>query len=268
MKPSVCIYAKPGLPHQQELASSFLLGLRKHGIDAGVYPPGQAPRTDVVVCWGWAVRKSLGERKDQRFLIAEAGYFDNPEPRLRWVSLGWDGLNGRADFRNENSPVDRWQKIGVPMRRWRQTGDSIVLIGQTPGDQALAAINLEVWLKSTIEAIKAACPGQPILYKPHPRLGGEHGLKGISETIGGTIQEAAENAFGFVTFNSTSAVESVLAGIPTVAMDQGSMAWAVTSHEIGEWVRPARKQWCYDLAYSQWSHTEIQSGSAWAHLWD
>ncbi len=268
MKPSVCITARPGMAHQQDFAISFRHGLQKHGIDAGIYAVGLAPRADVGVCWGWAVRRKLPSRPGQRFIIAEAGYFDNPWPRLSKVSLGWDGLNGRADFRNENSPAARWQINGVPMRRWRQTGDAIVLIGQMPGDEAVAAIGLEAWLKQAIQAITERCPGHPILYKPHPRLGGEHGLKGLSGTIGGTIQEAAENAFGFVTFNSTSAVESVLAGIPTVAMDEGSMAWAVTSHEIGEWVRPARKQWCYDLAYSQWSHTEIQSGSAWAHLWD
>ena len=44
--------------------------------------------------------------------MIENSYLNNVQSKKGkvWLSHGWNGLNGRADFCNENSPNDRWNK--------------------------------------------------------------------------------------------------------------------------------------------------------------
>jgi len=80
------------------------------------------------------------------------------------------------------------------------------------------------------------------------------------------IEKDLEAARYAVTFNSNSGVDAALAGVPVVAMDEGSMAWQVAGHRIGEIVFPDREKWAHDLAFAQWDVEEITSGEAWEHL--
>jgi len=58
-----------------------------------------------------------------------------------------------------------------------------------------------------------------------------------------------------------------MAGIPTVAMHEGSMAWAVASHSLDEPVfKGDRDAWGACLAYAQWLPEELESGVFWEHL--
>lgn len=71
-----------------------------------------------------------------------------------------------------------------------------------------------------------------------------------------------------VTLNSSIGVESVLTGIPTVTMDEGAMAWKVSSHDANESLTPDRRRWLHWLAWTQWSHDEIESGHPIKHLFE
>ncbi|MDP0495697.1 MAG: hypothetical protein Q7Q73_05765, partial [Verrucomicrobiota bacterium JB024] len=68
-----------------------------------------------------------------------------------------------------------------------------------------------------------------------------------------------------VTISSNSGVLSVLSGIPTVALDDRSMAWGVTARDY-EAVTPDRTQWAHHLAWKQWTRDEIANGDAWDAL--
>lgn len=95
-----------------------------------------------------------------------------------------------------------------------------------------------------------------------------YGVRGV-DLSRGSFADDLENARLVVTFNSNSAVESVIAGVPAIAMDMGSMAWPVTAHmleDVNSPVRCDRTQWAHDLAYTQWNLDEMRSGEAWAHL--
>jgi hypothetical protein len=83
------------------------------------------------------------------------------------------------------------------------------------------------------------------------------------------IEEDFKNAWAVVTFNSNSAVESVIAGIPSFVDDHGSMAFEVSNRNLiylDDPKTPEREQWAYNLAYCQWTHEEMRSGETWAHL--
>jgi len=66
-----------------------------------------------------------------------------------------------------------------------------------------------------------------------------------------------------VTLNSSVAIDTVLAGIPTLTMDEAAMAWDVTGHEPDEIVTPDRSEWLHWLAWTQWTHDEIKEGTPW-----
>ena len=49
-----------------------------------------------------------------RTVIIDSGYVKRGDGPDDYYSVGIDGLNGRADFKNKNSPDDRWTKLDVP----------------------------------------------------------------------------------------------------------------------------------------------------------
>jgi hypothetical protein len=69
-----------------------------------------------------------------------------------------------------------------------------------------------------------------------------------------------------VTWNSNTAVEAILSGIPAVARDEGSMAWDVAGHSLSVPPRINRMAWAHALAWKQWGKAEMMSGYCWEHV--
>lgn len=243
-----------GMNHQGEWAARMSDGLRRHDVPHVLRRVGEAVETDVAVCWGWRIGGRLRDQgKD--VLVAERGYVGD---RFHWTSLGWNGLNGRADFRNKGMDGDRWRRhFADLMRRWTDREGPTVIMGQVPNDTALAGVNYQAWLNETA----AALPGA--LFRPHPRAPKVRCGLPLAE---GSLDEVLEKAGRVVAYNSNSATDAVLAGVPTVAIDRGAMTWAVTGHEIDDTRRPDRTQWANDIAWTQWAPEEISRGDAWEHI--
>src|SRR5690606_8866320 len=123
--------------------------------------------------------------------------------------------------------------------------------------------NMAPWYAEAVRQAQAAY-GLPVKFRPHPRAvaKGYQQRPSNAEPSTGSLAEALADAHVAVTWNSNSAVDAVLAGVPTVAVDAGSMAWDVAAHSIGTIVRPDRSNWMVRLAWSQWSLDEIASGAA------
>jgi hypothetical protein len=83
------------------------------------------------------------------------------------------------------------------------------------------------------------------------------------------LAEDLAEAHAVVTFNSNTAVDALLNGIPVFAHDQGSMCWPVANKSlisVDVPNKPDRSQWLSDFAYAQWTPEEMRSGRAWQHL--
>jgi hypothetical protein len=108
----------------------------------------------------------------------------------------------------------------------------------------------------------------PVKFRPHPKAiekGFRHAPIG-TQPCAGTLGDALDRAAVAVTWNSNAGVDAVLAGVPLVTMDDGSMAREVSSHRIGALARPDRTAWAHRLAWKQWTIAEIMSGAALEHL--
>jgi len=228
----------------------------------GTYAPARA-----CVLWGTRYLKELKQRYPVQYIL-EAGYFRD---RLAYYSLGIGGLNGRADFNNQDRPSDRWLMHGVPRQPWKDRGQGkyVLVIGQVPGDMATRGVNLQQWYDSIIDAIRLHT-NLPIYYRAHPqalRSQPSNGKCLVMPNI--DLKDALADAAYVVTYNSNTGVEAAIAGVPVYTQDPGAMAWPIAAHTLESLFNfgfPDRSQWLYNLAYCQWSADELADGTAWGHI--
>lgn len=245
--------AKHQLDHQKALAD----GLKARGIGSVLSGSESHVETDLVACWGWRVGKRLRDR-GHNVLVMERGYIGD---RFAYTSLGWNGLNGFARFPEYALDRTRFDRLNITVKPWKKWGDYALILGQVPQDASLRGRDLVPWYSDIARDIITEYQ-IPVSFRPHPDLA----KKGLSQDIKnadvsrGTLDEALEKAAFSICFNSNSSVDSVIAGVPCIVADRGSMAYEVCSTDLDRLYRPDRTEWLYRLAYKQWTIDEIQSG--------
>lgn len=251
---SVAVYTRSVMAHQSHWHDACIAGLNRHGIKADHRATGDWVESDVAVVWGEKARLAASPYA-RRVLVVERGFFGS---RMLNASMGWDGLNGRADFNNQNSEPDRWKQHGVPVMDWHG-GDYVLLLGQVPGDMSHAHTDLNQFYRDALLNHMS----KRVVFRPHPL--GSVAPDGCEVDAQSSLYDALAGAMLAVTLNSNSGVDAVLSGTPLAAVDIGSMAWDVSSHNH-TLTTPDRTQWLNNLAYCQWNEAEVRSGEAWAHL--
>lgn len=230
----------------------------------GVYKsrvPASYPRGDIF-------RRQRYNNRD--VIVLETGYVNRGDGEDNHYAAGFNGLNGRADFRNKGMPGDRSTKLremhALNCRRWREDGEHVLLCGQVPWDAAVDHVDHISWLHHAGKMIRKKTD-RPVRFRPHPLAR----IPNMPHTEYSTAPLAEDliNAHAVVTFNSNSGVEAAIAGVPVFAFDLGSMATLVANirwDQLTYPVMPERDQWLDDLAYTQWTPAEMAQGLAWKHL--
>lgn len=250
------------MAHHVTHAHALTLGLERHGIHACTITPQQVTDADVIACWGWRVAAPYAAA-GKRVLVMEHGYIGD---RKVWTSMGWNGLNGRATFAQAKDGRRFWDLHGDRMQPWNPQGEYALLIGQVEGDSSLNGMPFQPWAyRMCARAAKEF--GLPVKFRPHPVAieFGQVYTTGCDQHRG-SLTDALAGAAVVITYNSNTAVESVLAGKPTIAFDRGSMAWDVTAHGWRILAEPDRNTWAQALAWKQFTIEEIRDGSAWEHV--
>lgn len=248
--------------HQSRWMYAALQGFKRHGISPLYENVSRPILCDLAVVWG--VRKNNvleAQRKHGKdFLVLERGYFDD---RFSFTSAGFNGLNREAEFYNKGKGHKRWDKFGVQVKPWKIGGKQIIIAGQVQGDMSCHGLDLKKWYGSLIDRIRARGIESPIVFKPHPLARIDSCPKGLPKV------DTFKDAKWVLAFNSNSLVDMALAGVPCIGFDDKTMAWDVIGHGMEgmkEWVPGDRTQWCYDLAWTQWSLKEFEKGDVWDHL--
>lgn len=244
----------------------FASGLKRHGITTEMRAASRYRPCDLAVMWAHKQPQVIAEqrRHGRDYLVMERGYFGD---RFAMTSLGFNGLNGHAEFHNASSPSDRWSRYGVPVHEWRDGGDYVLIMGQVPTDASLKTCpNYRRWVGEAARKAKEFY-GLPVKFRQHPHPAASSFRPEGLTILGGTLEQSLANAAAAIVWNSNSGVDAGLAGVPVIACDRGSMAWPIATHAIGQaLVRPDRSQWLNDLGYCQWTEDEIATGVAWDHL--
>lgn len=236
------IHCEPSSPWQPRRAEYFAEGFRRIGLPYRVTNSRQRFYEGFPILLGTTFWRDI-ERDGGQYLLVDRCSFGDTE---RFVSLVWNAHGRRGDHRvPHNFDGSRWQKYGVPMKPW-QTGSRIIVCGQTE-TYSPRHRSIDTWLQ-----------GVPATHlRPHPAAYGPAHLP--------IARDWSDCALA-VTLNSSVGVQSVLEGVPTVTMDEGAMAWDVTSHHWGETKTPDRQRWAEWLAWTQWTDDEIREGTPWASL--
>ncbi len=258
--------------HQQSHGAAIKAGLEVHGIECEFTDGDRVDVTaDFHVTWGaehkrprifeWSAENNLP------VLVMERAYLPD---RLEYTSMGWNGLNNRATFpecRDDGARFrSHWPNLLKP---WRTIGERgyVLICGQVPGDASVKNVNLAEWAQTVVDIA-----WDDLLFRPHPVLIERKATirrpKGVKISTAETLEEDLAGAKLCVTYNSNSGVEAVLAGVPTVAFDEGSMAWPMACHGALNALRPNRDEWAHNLAFSQWTLDEIANGTAWYFVKD
>lgn len=246
--------------HQKEvaeaLAESFSVFNENHDIE---FVDDLSPRdTDLAVIWGVRKHKIINNQRarGKPYLVMERGYFLD---RFVYTSLGFNGLNGRANFMNQGLLPFRWNEhfshLMQPVRK--NNSNTVVIIGQTPGDMSHAHVDIEPWYKKMELYLRR--DNFNVEFRPHPNV----------EAPKETLDQMFKRVRGVVTFSSNTGVDAVLAGVPTIACDPTSMIFQLVGSSldtIRNQVVPDRTQWANELAYTQWTLEEIASGQPWSNL--
>lgn len=241
-----------------ETLDAFTKGLQHLGVDHFTAP--EYVPCDVAVVWGVTSAKFFDKtayRDEVRAanpntIVLERGFIK----RDKYYAAGWGDVAGRADFCNEASPADRWKRLKTPLaKNWVSGGEYILVLGQIPWDTSVQHIDYSRWLCDTIDVLRKT--ESLIVLRNHPLLPVPFGpFEGVYMS-GSSLTEDLASASDVITFNSTSAVDASLVGVPVFAADSKCMACGGDQD---------RKQWAHDIAYTQWKLREMEKGLAFKHL--
>jgi hypothetical protein len=252
--------------HQLSTAEALQTGMRLHGDEADIIEGGinseEAKQYDAVGTWGWRRGESY-RMSGMNVLIMERAYIAD---RFTWVSLGWNGLNGRAKFPVNTNP-SRWEKFHQHLMSplWVNRKGYALLMGQVPSDTACRGVHIPTFMEQQCRILINR--GWTVKFRQHPRSPFFQVPQAEHLPTTNTISQDLLGASLVVTYNSNSAVDAVLAGIPTIAYDAGSMAWDVTGHSVESGpVMPDRSDWAHRIAWKQWLPEEITNGIAWPYV--
>lgn len=171
---------------------------------------------------------------------------------------------------------------------WKDhTKGNILLLLQLPGDASLRGQRMSEWLIDTVQTIRRIT-ARTISIRFHPAMSD----KGRNELIGEispmlfenykniiwqdgiskTLKQDLAKAGICISYSSGSSVDAVLQGVPCITIDEGNLAYSISSHRIADITNPllvSRSQidsWLIRLANSQWSENEMSAGLVWNHI--
>src|SRR5262245_60729665 len=238
-------------------------GLERHGITVAVMGHDQPDPADFAVVWGAPTRHPQLAIAAPHLLVMERAHLPD---RMRNTSIGWDGLGRGGRYPVADDGGARWrERYSHLLEPWKRGGFYALLLGQVEDDAAVRGLDFAQWAQQQTDALIAR--GYSVVFRKHP-LAARDQSKPVGSTLSRqTLRDDLAQAAVAVTYNSTAGVEAVLAGVPTVTLDQGAMAWPVAGHGLNErQVRPNRERWCWDMAWTQWTLDEIAAGDAWERL--
>lgn len=190
---------------------------------------------------------------------------------------------------DRNTEKQRLEDLGIAWDSWKHNKKNghIVLALQLPGDASLRGIDIHEWAFNTIVELRRHTE-RAIVVRSHPlhsiKAAPEHqqlvgrivlsGIKDVSYSNGAVTpwSDDLQDAYCSVTYTSGLAIDSIIAGIPTIACDPGNFASQISNKFLSdvENLKPPAvatvRAWLARLTACQWSVDEMQDGTCWQHI--
>ena len=203
------------------------------------------------------------------FYFIDTGYFGNQRYHLNpmgskfWHRIVKNDLqHGREIIER---PDDRWRRLAMNIEPWKKPGSKILIAKPDEKPMKFYDMDLENWLEETIATIKQ--------YTDRPIVVRERVKSRNDRIITNTLKEALQDdVHCLVTFNSNSATESILCGVPAFTLAPQQAAMPVPEQDLSKIDTPYYpdmdkiRAWVNHLAYCQFHINELKDGTAWRIL--
>lgn len=191
------------------------------------------------------------------YIYVDHSYFSQHRVNVHNINSGYFRMvkNGRYVHDTPDYTSDRFDKLDIDVKDWRTSGEHIVVAPMSSFVAKLNGWNPSQWLETVVQTLREHTD-RKIVIKPKD-----------SDV---PLAEVLQDAHAFVTFDSHSAIDAVLAGIPAYSMPDSSVAPVANFNlsTIEEPEMPDRQQWLNNLAYMQFTIDEILNGEAKSILQD
>lgn len=150
-------------------------------------------------------------------------------------------------------PSDRWKNLEIDIKPWRRKGDHVLICPMSYNMAVHLNMDPKEWLQSVVLNV-CKYTRRPIIIKP--------------KSSDMTLDEALLDCHAIIGYDTNALIDAVLAGTPAFNMGNSAVA-EVALQDLSQIESPAypdRKQWCYNLAYNQFTLDEFRDGTAWRLL--
>lgn len=211
-----------------------------------------------VVLRGITKRKQMAACREQErdFYYIDTGYFGNARKKLyhRITKNSMQNVGPVID-----RPADRYDATGISLTKFRG-GSKILICPPSAKVMVYYNLDLEEWMKETIETIKKYSDREIVIRLKKPRSERIH-----NDTMAMAL---SQDIHCMVTFNSIAATEALLLGKPAFTLGPNA-AQSLCLSDLSKIEKPyiptldEVHRWACHLAYSQFTENEMRTGVAW-----
>lgn len=236
----------------------FCDGLRAAGYDLTQDAAHQPKPDDVLIVWnrhgshdGHARRF---ETNGARVIVAENAWIGKDASGHKLYAMCLGHHSGRGTWRVGEE--DRWEKLGIPLKPWRERGEHIlVLAARGIGERGLAQPRgWEIEVAGRLRGITK----RPVRIRLHPGIK----LK-LKDAVLPSLEPDLTNCFAAVTWASGAGIKAIVAGVPVFHELPGWIGEAAARYGIEDIERPFvgdRLPMLRRMAWAQWTADEIGTG--------
>lgn len=265
-------------PQERILARAFIDGMACHGDAGEIVDPSETPyaKCDVAAFWGVKSRDCFHAHKKARVqvLMLDKGYI---RPKLpvpvrdyQYCRVAVGAHHPTRYLMSMDCPADRFLRLGIEIQPWRADGDHVVIAGSSEKYHRFHGLDHPtLWAKVVVKELGDA---RPIVYRPKPSWKNKRPIAGTVYSVETPrIDFDLPGAWAMVTHGSNSCFEALVSGIPSIVLGDG-ITRPISSTSLNEIAAPRlaaeheRKTLLSNLAYCQWTVSELRSGAAWPHI--
>jgi hypothetical protein len=255
-----------GNKRARHVARSMAAGLHRCGVPYVERSQFRGVEADVAVAYGWVHEPifSAYRAAGAHYLFWDLGYWGRrpkgaPEDGYHRLAVDdWD----TAAHMQRKCPWDRFQRLGLTIGDGPREDRDVLVAGMSPKAAMTHGYDYGQWERQACTVLARICPGVPVVTRPKPNK------RAIPQV---TIEQMLQTARLLVTHHSNAAIDALLLGVPVYAVKGvGRLASSdvldadAVKHPY-ELDRLARLRLLADVAYAQWTPTEMCSGEAWQH---
>ena len=159
----------------------------------------------------------------------------------------------------------RFQRMGISLPKKRLFGSKIIIAAPDEKPCRAYGIELENWISTTVDTLKKYSDREIII---------RHREKNRSNRMLHNSLKSVlhDDVHALVTFNSNSATESILCGVPAFVLSPSHAAGPVANRDLASIETPfwpdndLLYRWCCHLSYCQVHVRELQTPDVWSIL--